>query len=45
MGARQIIAVIITFRKSNKNSMKCQAGAYQSSRKRNINNIHAIKKD
>jgi len=33
MGARQIIAVTITFWKSNKNWQKCLAGAYLSSRK------------
>jgi hypothetical protein len=44
-GARQMIAVIITFIKSKKNLLECWAGAYQSSSKRNINNVHAIKKD
>jgi hypothetical protein len=35
MGARQMIAVTITFRKSNKNSLEQRAGAYRSSGKRN----------
>jgi hypothetical protein len=33
-GARQTIAVIITFRKSNKKSLERRAGAYRSSTKR-----------
>ena len=33
-GARQIIAVIIPFRKSNKNSLERQAGANGPSRKK-----------
>jgi hypothetical protein len=33
-GARQIITVIITFRKSNKNSLQHQAGTYLSSKKK-----------
>jgi len=37
-GARQKIAVITTFRKSNKNSLERRVGAYRSSRKRNAVN-------
>jgi hypothetical protein len=33
-GARQTIAVIITFRKSNKNPLERRTGAYWSSRKK-----------
>ena len=33
-GARQTIAVIINFKKSNKNSLERRAGAYRSSRKK-----------
>ena len=39
-GARQTIAVIITFRKCNKNSLPRHAGAYRSSRKRHIPILH-----
>jgi len=35
-GARQVIAVLIPFRKSNKNSLERPAGANGSSRKKKI---------
>jgi len=35
MGVRQMIMVIITFRKSSKNSLEHWASTYWSSRKRN----------
>ena len=35
MGARQTIAVIITFRKCNKKALERRTGAYRSSRKTN----------
>ena len=34
-GGRQTVAVLLTFRNSNKNSLERLAGAYQSSRKKN----------
>jgi hypothetical protein len=36
MGARQTTAVIITFIKSNKNSVERRAGAYRSRKKKHI---------
>jgi hypothetical protein len=35
-GARQTVAVTITFRKSNKNSLERRSGAYRSSRKKSL---------
>jgi hypothetical protein len=35
-GARQTVAVTITFRKSNKNSLERRAGAYRSSSKKSL---------
>ena len=42
-GARQMITVTITIRKSNNNSLECQGAAYLSGRKRNTLYLYTIK--